>query len=1159
MQKTRFWKHHLTGFQCLLFLAVLMLSSPSFATVETTVSTDCVSCNGTASFTPGIAGDIQYEWFNQLGGLLFVENTAFGISSLFNLCPGLYQVQWTNGTDNGQEWFTVNTVSASAGQPGAIELCSTTGAHNLNLDLDAGANLSGSWFDPFGNPISNSILPSTAISGFYMYQLEDGVCFITSGIQLSIIENAHPGLSTTYLICENYLPFELLDVMAGNPDHGGQWFDSDINEFGGTYDPEVNVTGLFTYRIDSVIGCPPVFSTMMVIENQLPNPGVNTLISICPAATTFNMTDELNGDPQSDGQWYDADFNLIGPEFDSDVLSAGMYNYVVAGLTPCPVQESFLTIEFSDDISAGISNSIFVCEDVANINLINELQGTPTLGGIWEGPNGIEEDAILSQGEAVTGTYVYTVEGVGCLPQNAEVEITVELLPNAGQNVFLEVCENTSPIVLADLLTSADFGGIWSVGGDEINGSLVVEGGQTYNLIYLVEGDVCPDAQANYTVQSDVLPLAGGDLIIEECVTEVTIDLGDYVIQPGAFTSEWTGPDGLIVDPNLILDEAESVVYIYTIFSENTCPDDQVSLTLELGVPAFDNGSSLETGCAQGQTFNLEGLLPIGIPEGGVWETNGILISPSLILDEGVQGSYIYILENDLGCAPSTFSIELNYSDQLTAGEGMPITLCSDGNTINLSQQVIDGWVGGAWMLDGVSTDDLFDPLSDVPGVYQYVVPANGFCEADTTEVLVEVEEGFDFDLGPDFDLCENEASGAVGNADCTECEYAWSPSPLLSDLLSPISDLNLPDVSEAETFVLTITVSNGACLVTDNIVINLFPEPIITINLPDPICQGSEVLFEATGAVDFAWSENVEGAGEFATGTFYATDLVTVTGTNDFGCIGIAIAPVDVFTLPDAVFDFVAASACFPLEVTLEMPYVSDENTSYFWEIDGQIYTNSIEDVVLTIPGSYDVTLFATALNGCENSFTLDGAFDVYGYPEARFDFNEEGLSSLLTEAYFTNLSTDNELNYWDFGDGMTSNEEEPVHTYPNAEDAGYRACLLVENAFGCEDEHCEEFYIEGEFLVYVPNAFTPDMDGINDVFRPFVRGIEVDEYSFKIFNRWGEQIFDSITPSEGWVGDVQNGGYFAQNEIYTWVLKVKDLYTAEIHTAEGHVTLLR
>jgi gliding motility-associated-like protein len=242
-----------------------------------------------------------------------------------------------------------------------------------------------------------------------------------------------------------------------------------------------------------------------------------------------------------------------------------------------------------------------------------------------------------------------------------------------------------------------------------------------------------------------------------------------------------------------------------------------------------------------------------------------------------------------------------------------------------------------------------------------------------------------------------------------------------------------------------------------------------------------------------------------------------------------------------------------------LEMPYVSDENTSYFWEIDGQIYTNPIEDVVLTIPGSYDVTLFATALNGCGNSFSLDAAFDVYGYPEARFDFNEEGLSSLLTEAYFTNLSTDNQLNYWDFGDGVTSNEEEPVHTYPNVEDAAYRACLRVENEFGCEDEHCEEFYIEGEFLVYVPNAFTPDMDGINDVFMPIVRGIEIDEYSFKIFNRWGEQIFASITPFEGWVGNVQNGVYFAQNEIYTWVLEVKDLYTAEIHTVQGHVNLLR
>ncbi len=1159
MQNARSWKCLLTSFHGVLLLVALLFSSSAFATVTTTVSTDCLSCNGTATFSPGIAGNVQYEWFNQLGGLLFVENNAFGTSSLFNLCPGLYQVQWTNGTENGQEWFTVNTTVVSAGQPGFIELCSTTGAHNLNLDLEVGTALTGNWFDPFGNQISNTIIPSSAIPGFYSYQLQDGTCFVTSGVQVSIIENADPGLSTTYLICENYSPFELLDVMAGNPDTGGQWFDSNVNSFSGVYDPAVDVTGLFTYRIDTVAGCPPVFSTMMVIENPLPNPGENTTISVCPSGIDFNMTDALNGTPQSDGQWYDEDFNPVSPVFDVDVLPEGTYNYVVSGLTPCPVQESFLTIDFTNSISSGIDASIEVCENGPSINLIEALGGSPTLGGVWEGPNGVIANGVIEQGQAQSGDYTYTVDGFGCVPESSDVALTVELLPNAGSGAVLEVCENSSPLDLASLLSDADEGGSWYISGDEITGSLVVEGGQTYDLIYSVAGSVCPDAQANYTVQSDVLPIAGGDSSVEVCITEGMVNLTDYVDPAGVFTTEWIDPQGNTIDPNIDLAFAISGNYTYSIYSDNACPDDQAIVALSVGVPAFFNGSLEETGCAQGQTILLDDLLPQGIPSGGNWESNGDTAEPTFVVSTGMQQVFTYAFENELGCEPSVYSVEMDYSQQLSAGQGVPITLCSDGSPIPLSEQVVNASAGGSWLINGAITDDFFDPLLDQPGIYEYIVPANGFCLADTTEVLVEVEEGFAFDLGPDLAFCENEISAVIGNADCFDCEYTWNASPLLTELANPMTDVLFPDVSEEESFQLMVTVNNGACLVEDSMVVSVYPEPLITINLPDPICQGSEVLFEATGAEDFEWSGNVQGDGAFATGTFFETTEVTVAGVNQFGCSGMAAAPVDVFVLPDAIFDLEPVSACYPLELTLQMPYVSDENTSYFWEIDGQIYSGAVEDLMFDIPGSYDVTLVATSSNGCQNSFTLDGLFDVHDYPDARFDFNSDALSSLFSEAQFTNLSTDNELNYWDFGDGTTSNAEEPIHVYPNTEDAGYRVCLIVENEFGCQDEHCDEFFISGEFLVYVPNAFTPDNDGVNDVFYPVVKGIEVADYSFSIFNRWGEEIFHSSTPSEGWLGNVKGGGYYAQNEIYTWVLEVKDLYTAKVHTVKGHVSLLR
>ena len=128
-----------------------------------------------------------------------------------------------------------------------------------------------------------------------------------------------------------------------------------------------------------------------------------------------------------------------------------------------------------------------------------------------------------------------------------------------------------------------------------------------------------------------------------------------------------------------------------------------------------------------------------------------------------------------------------------------------------------------------------------------------------------------------------------------------------------------------------------------------------------------------------------------------------------------------------------------------------------------------------------------------------------------------------------------------------------------PTAADAGYRVCLTAETDFGCADTLCREFYIPGEFILYVPNAFTPGVDGLNDVFRPVISGIVPAEYSFTIFNRWGEQIFRTTEVDEGWIGNVHNGAHYAPVGVYSWVVEVKDLYSAEVRKVTGHVTLLK
>ena len=94
---------------------------------------------------------------------------------------------------------------------------------------------------------------------------------------------------------------------------------------------------------------------------------------------------------------------------------------------------------------------------------------------------------------------------------------------------------------------------------------------------------------------------------------------------------------------------------------------------------------------------------------------------------------------------------------------------------------------------------------------------------------------------------------------------------------------------------------------------------------------------------------------------------------------------------------------------------------------------------------------------------------------------------------------------------------------------------------------------------LVHIPNAFTPDGDGVNEVFFPVINDIDLESYQFEIYNRWGEAIFVSNTKGEGWLGNVNNGGHYAQNGVYTYKLTLKEEKRNDVRTFTGHVTLIK
>jgi gliding motility-associated-like protein len=157
-----------------------------------------------------------------------------------------------------------------------------------------------------------------------------------------------------------------------------------------------------------------------------------------------------------------------------------------------------------------------------------------------------------------------------------------------------------------------------------------------------------------------------------------------------------------------------------------------------------------------------------------------------------------------------------------------------------------------------------------------------------------------------------------------------------------------------------------------------------------------------------------------------------------------------------------------------------------------------------------------------------------------------------------FNNQSS-SDVNYWfwSFGDGdsLVNNTKNPRHTYPG-DTASFVATLIVHNAGFCYDTIKHLILIGPEYSFYIPNAFTPDGDGVNDEF--FGKGVGIVEYQLTIFDRWGNFIFEADELNKGWDGKASGGAETAQQDVYVWKVALTDIFHKK-HNYTGTVTIVR
>ena len=234
----------------------------------------------------------------------------------------------------------------------------------------------------------------------------------------------------------------------------------------------------------------------------------------------------------------------------------------------------------------------------------------------------------------------------------------------------------------------------------------------------------------------------------------------------------------------------------------------------------------------------------------------------------------------------------------------------------------------------------------------------------------------------------------------------------------------------------------------------------------------------------------------------------------------------------PQGTINTDVAEGCSPICVNFEVhstgtALIQDFNWSFS---NGAQGNNIIQKVCFTESGSQDVTVQLTDVFGCSNSISAEGAVNVFPLPQARFSYNPQNADILQPTYQFIQESLLANTYAWTFGDGQTSIEESPLHTYPDT--GQYTACLRVTTNHGCTDQICKKVEIDPFPTIFAPNAFTPNGDGTNEVFM--IRVTYAKKFLLEIFNRWGELIYEGSDPLEGWDGTYL--GNRVQEDVYVW-----------------------
>jgi gliding motility-associated-like protein len=1107
------------------------IAGPVAPTVAVNSSTVCAGISTTLTGTPGTGGG-TYSW--SPGGATTPSITVNPSSTTTYTCS--YTLSGCTGTNTGTVTVNPQPTITPVGP-----VCTGAAAFNLTADV-AGGGWSGTGIT---NAVSGTFTPSSASVGTNVITYSaTGGCNDT--VHVIVTPSASPAWSQPPPMCVLDAPVNLNSFITGTT--GGTWSGTGVT--GNMFNP----TGLSgNIPVTYTVGTSPCGGNSTLNISVAPNtpPTITSVATQCSSSPAFNLTADIAG-----GTWSGTGItNAAAGTFDPSTASTAGPNqiiYTVPG--SCAGADTILiTVIAGPDPSW---TTTLLCANNPAISLDALITGTT--GGTWSG-SGVTGNMFDPTGLSGSIPVTYSV-GSACVATSVQ---NITVVPNADPAwTTTSICQISSAMNL-DSLVSGTSGGTWT--GTGVSGSTFDPSGLSGNISVTYTVGTAP-CQSSSTQNINVVPLSDASWTnTSMCSDDSVINLDPLITGTSGGTWSGTGITGSTFDPTGL---SGGIAVTYTVGPVGCQASSSQNITV---TPAGNAAWTTTSLCTSSAAINLDAL--VTGTAGGTWTGTGV--TGSMFDPAGLSGNIAVTYIAGSASCPDTLTQNINVVPSTNAA-WTSASLCSSASAINLDS-LVTGTTGGTWTGTGV-TGSSFDPSGlSGPIAVTYTVGPVG-CSSDSTQNITVIPAADP--AWTTTSLCANATpvnldafvtgtsggswsgtsvtgssfdptglSGAVavtytvGTSPCVSTSVqnitvipvasaAWTTTALCANATpvnlnttvtgtaggtwsgTGVSGSTFDPTGLSGSIPVTYTVGTSPCTstLTQNIVVT--PNADATITAAASMCQDASPVILTAATSGGTWSGT--GITNTATGAFDPSVATAGTHTITYSIAG-ACGDTDtvlVTVLPDP-------SAAWTLPASIcESATPVDLNTLVTGTTGGTFSGSGVTGSTFDpsgLSGNNTITYTVTQ-GGCSSSTS-----QVVNVDPIDASFTCTPLTGLSPVSVTTFNTSSNAVSYsWNFGNGATSTATSPSNVYTGMGD--YTIILTATNASGCIDTARVLVHVDEISALSVPNVFTPNGDGNNDLFLPVVAE-GLSEFKAMVYDRWGLKMSEWTNEEQGWNGKAKNG----------------------------------